>query len=228
MTDQNPNDPFPANPSRQSDQDGSHDMQWSDDEPFDDSPAWDESFYEIVEQIDRGQWPIKLPMAVELRFENGRPRVQVARPAMADEPADPRRMIMRVNCQVDQARLCQIVLERIASAAKRGESQLAGLALLSRIDQECFLETAAAHFANLPHDMDDTLRDDPALAGFLQDLHERGPDLIGEMIERTGAHDPAAGERLREVVLDAINEPPCRDELGLLAVAELVARLEAG
>ncbi len=189
---------------------------------------WDsnESFFKFVEQIDRGEWPVKVPLTVKLGIKNGRPSVLAAGDDSDDVPRAPEPPALSVTVSLDREKVRQIVLDVIESAARRGRSKLSGLALLARVDRECFLDSTARHFANLLRDTDETLRTDETLSEFLVDLHEWESELIGQCIERTAAVDRAAGDRLRSLILDAINEPPCRDELGLLAVAQLAERLE--
>ncbi len=189
---------------------------------------WDsnESFFKFVEQIERGEWPIEVPFTVKMGIKNGRPSVLAAGDVSDDVPGMPEPPALTVTMSLDWEKVRGIVLDVIESAARRGRSKLSGLALLARVDRECFLDNAARHFADLLRDTDEALRTDETLSEFLVDLHERESELIAACIEHTGAVDRTAGDRLRSLILDAINEPPCRDELGLLSVAQLVEQLE--
>lgn len=203
------------------------DEQHQDEGPQGDAaPEWDESFYRFVDQIERGEWPIQIPCAIELSTEGGRPRVRVKRNVSPDEQGTPERPLLRVNVRMDQAKMREILLERIAEGEKQGVSKLVGLMVMARIDREFFFESAANYFAQRLADGDDGLGDEAALAEFIVDLHERGPELIVEVVARTIAANRPAGERLRSAILEALDEPRCRDELGMLATAELGQRLE--
>jgi hypothetical protein len=192
-----------------------------------DQATWDESSYRFAEQIERGEWPIQVPFAIELGFEGGRPRMRVKRDVSEDDLGTPERPLLHVQVRMDQSKMLEIARESIADAEKRGLSKLVGFTVLARIDREYFLETAAEYFSRSLTGGDDALRNDTTLPGFIVDLHERGKEVIVTLVERTIAVNRTAGERLREVIVDAVNEPPCRDELGMLAAAELVERLES-
>jgi hypothetical protein len=189
--------------------------------------SWDESFYRFSDQIERGEWPIEVPFAIELGFDGRRPRTRrVMRNVSPDDHGTPERPLLHVNVRLDQSKMVEIALEHIAAAERRGLSRLVGLLVLARIDRASFLRHAAGYFAEALAAGDEALRDDATLSDFIVDLHHREADLVVELVERTIGADRAAGKRLRDVIMGAVNEPPCGDALGLLAVAELNERLE--
>jgi hypothetical protein len=222
--------------------DGSNDaMRFGDDlgERFDDDgssdegTAWSESLFGFMDQIERGEWPIEIPFAIEFGVKNGRPSILAARHVSQDDvPADdgdtdrPQPPVLRGIHTLDQAKVRRIVLDQLAAAERGGRSKLPGLTLLARVDRDCFLQTAAEHFVALLKETDRKLRSDTLLPEFVSDLHERDGELLVEMVSRTAAVDSIVGRCLREVLLDVISEEPCRDELGLLAVSTLTDRLE--
>jgi len=222
--------------------DGSHDaMRFDDDltERFDEDRSpdegapWGESLFDFMDQIERGEWPIEIPFAIEFGTKNGRPTILAARhvskdeaDAAGDDPHAAQPPVLRGVHRLDQAKARRIVLDQLASADRLGRSKLPGLTLLALVDRECFLQTAAEHFVELLSEADRKLRTDTLLPEFVRELHERNGELLVEMVSRTAAADSIAGGRLRDVLLEVISEPPCRDELGLLAVSTLSDRLE--
>jgi hypothetical protein len=190
----------------------------------DDDPEWDESSFDLVDRIERGEFPIEIPCTIDLPPD----KLGFAKESSQPDDAPPMPLFppLEIILKVDQSKLREIAIEIIDEAGREGRSKLGGLALLARIDGSRFLDTAARHFADTLAEGDDSLRSDPLLGDFIVDLHERGADRLVDVVERALALDRAAGERLRRVILNAINEPPCRDALGLLAVAALADRLE--
>jgi hypothetical protein len=97
---------------------------------------------------------------------------------------------------------------------------------LAPIDRDCFLETAAAHFDRLLGETDAALRCDRYLFGFVRELHELDNELVGDLVARTMRFDRAAGTRLRNVILELVEDPVAREHLGWLAAAAIAERLE--
>jgi hypothetical protein len=191
----------------------------------DDESRWDESFFELAEQIERGEFPIEIPCTIDLPLD----KLPLAvRPLESDDGAAPvpRFPPLQVKLRLDQPKLRDMAIEMIDEAGRQGRSKLGGLMLLARIDGNAFLDVAARHFAGMLARGDESLRSDTLLGEFVVDLQERGDQWLVQIVERTLAGNRAAGERLRAVILETLDEPACHDALGLLAVAELAERLE--
>jgi predicted transcriptional regulator len=188
---------------------------------------WDESFYQYVEQIEQGVEPVAIPFQVELGFDGQPPRVLGTRRGTGETPPPPRCCVINVTYQLTRTRLREIVLDQIADAKQQAKSPLAALALLARVDREGFLEQAALHVIEQFADSGRMRDGDEMLHEFIVDLHERDPALVVDLTRRALAKRPVTGEQFRELLFCALNEPPLRDELGLLAAAALVDELES-
>jgi hypothetical protein len=187
----------------------------------DDMPLpWDESPFELFEQLERGQWPIEIPFALEMGIEDGLPRIAVKRGADDGAPNTPERATLRGTMRLDRAQVRDILLEQLAAAADP-PAGLGLLRLLARVNRDAFLDAAAEFFAASSPPVEAA-----QLAPFITDLHERDAELLVEIIERTRQCNRRAGEQLRACMLEAIELPECRDELGMLAAAELAEQIE--
>jgi hypothetical protein len=97
---------------------------------------------------------------------------------------------------------------------------------LAPVDRQCFLETAAAYFAETLSQTDTLLRQDRYLYGFVRELHEADGEVIGDLVAKTMRRDATAGARLRRVILDLVDHPEAREHLGWLAAAAITDRLQ--
>ena len=61
---------------------------------------------------------------------------------------------------------------------------------LMPVDQQCFLETAAAYFAETLSQTDTLLRQDRYLYGFVRELHEADGEVIGDLVAETMRREP--------------------------------------
>ena len=191
---------------------------WTDDASSDDAGA------SFTEQIMRGIWPVRVSMPMEIYVEGSRPQVHPLRPGQGRRKPDSR--ILTIVVQIDRARVRELILEQIRSTRDPQESKLPDIMLLARVDRVCFLETAAAHFIDLLAETDAASRRDPWLVEFLRELHDYDVDLIPDLVAETIRADRAAGERLREVILETVNEPQAREHLGWLVAAAITQRLQ--
>jgi hypothetical protein len=187
-------------------------------------PEWDESSFDLVDRIERGEFPIEIPCTIDLPLDKLGFGKESSKPD--DAPPTPVFPPLEIVLKLDQSKLSEIAIEIIDEAGRQGRSALSGLSLLARIDGDAFLEVAARHFAHTLAEGDESLRADDLLGEFIVDLHERGEQWLADLVERTLDANRAPGERLRSVVLETLEEPSCRDALGLLAVAEIVERIE--
>ncbi len=187
----------------------------------DDTPLpWDESPFELFEKLERGQWPIETPFALEMGIEDGLPRIAVKHGADDGAPNTPEQATLRGTMRLDRAQVRDILLEQLAAAADT-PARLALLRLLARVDRDAFLGAAAASFTAGAQAVEAA-----QLALFITDLHERDAELLVEIIEHTRQQNRRAAEQLRASMLEAIELPECRDELGVLVAAELAERIE--
>jgi hypothetical protein len=196
-------------------------------EPGDDQAgdaARDEMIFHFCEQIERGEWPVKMPMRLELCVGDSRPRVRRLRPG--ESPSRPSSRIITIMVEFDREKVCEMMLEKFHSPPKPGSSRLPQLAGIQRVDHECFLRTGAAYFAETLADTGDSLRGDRWLLKFLGELHDHDEESIPELVSKTIAADRAAGTRLRDVILDALAEPHTREQLGWLVAGAITDRLQ--
>ncbi len=195
---------------------------------FEPELAWDESFYDYIEQIEQGVEPVSIPFQVELGFDGRPPRCVLGVSRRAGEtPMSPRRCVINVTYQLTRARLREIVLDQIADANQQRKPPWGALAMLARVDRETFFEHATTSIGEQFADDGRIGDEDEMLYEFVVDLHERDPALAVELTGRTLAKRLVAGARFREWLIGALDEPALRDELGLLAAAKLVEELEA-
>ncbi len=194
---------------------------------FEPELSWDESFYDYVEQIEQGVEPVSIPYQVELGFGGKPPRVLGVTRRAGQTSTSSRRCVINVTYQLTRARLREIVLDQIADAKQQSKPPWGALALLVRVDRETFFEQATTSISEQFADNGRIFGENEMLHEFVVDLHERDPALVVDVTRRTLAKRPVAGERFRELLLNALHEPSLRDELGLLAAATLVDELEA-
>jgi len=200
------------------------DRAWAGDPiPWADAPSPAESAANFCDQMRRGIWPIRVPMALEIYAEGSRPQVHPFEPGMRRHPDS---QIITLVLEYDRARVCEMLLEEIRRPRNPRESLLLELVGLAEIDRGCFLETGAEHFAKLLHETDEALRRDSYLFGFVRELHELDNEIIGDLVAATIELNRAAGRRLRDVVLDLVDRPKAREHLGWLAAAAIAERLQ--
>jgi hypothetical protein len=185
-------------------------------------------FWKLMEAIERGSWPLEIRFGIEavglpkkLRFRS----TILSEPEDAAEPEAPRGGLWAV-CRLSREKVQAMVVDRIRAARRAGQGVLVSLCLLSRLDRACFLELAAESFADLLQTSTSQLSQEEPLAGLVVDLHEVDPELVPQLVAHTIGVDPVAGERLRSLLLDALADPACADQLGLLTVHSLCERLE--
>jgi hypothetical protein len=135
--------------------------------------------------------------------------------------------VITIVLEFDRARVRDLMLEQIHSPHDPEDSMLIDLIGLAPVDRECFLETAAQHFAETLRCTDAPLRRDRCLFGFVRELHELDGEVIGDLVAETMRRDRTAGARLRGVILDLVDHPEAREHLGWLAAAAITDRLAA-
>ncbi len=194
--------------------------------PEDGRAEWDPEEFDVVEQLLRGSWPVRVPVVYELFFDG---QVIQMRSCTLDAPAPEgcrhRLVPALIPCGCAEMR---VMLERsVLEQCEQGESSVASLLLLANAHTEAFLRTAPNFFAGLfAPGMPDLARDSPFL-GFVVLLEERASGMLVPLIERTLDMDRAAGRRLREAALAVLDEHWVCDRLGWLRTGELIEALEA-
>jgi hypothetical protein len=185
---------------------------------------WDAADFDLLDQLLRGRFPVKVPISVELFMDRDVVYLRVNSPDQP--PAGQLRRTLNVLVPYDRMRLRDTFVKWVESRRDESESILSTLYFLALTHRESFLDTAAKHFAEiLAHD-DGRLGGDGRFVVFLMRLREYDTELIVELVERLMGARPSAGRRLRDAVLEAIDRPRVRDEIGWLAAAELAERLE--
>jgi hypothetical protein len=187
-----------------------------------------ELFWKLMEAIERGTWPLEIRFGIEviglppnLRFRS----TILSDSEDASEPEAPGGGL-RAVCRLSREKVQAMVVDRIRAARRAGQPVLVSLCLLSRLDRACFLELAAESFADLLRTSTSELPPDEPLAGLVVDLHEFDPELVPQLVAHTIRVDRVAGERLRWLLMDALVEPACADQLGLLTAQSLCELLE--
>ena len=178
----------------------------------------------VYEQIMSGRWPVEVPMDLEIGIEGT--RIYVRPPSASDDSPAVNRQIITVMIELDRSKVRQHLLYDIQQARSNNLSILPDLILLARVDKTCFLETATAHFVDLLAKEEPTQSLDPAFVSWLENLHQWDDALIGQVVDATRRADQAAGERLRDWILECVAEPAVREVLGWLVVAAIAESVE--
>jgi hypothetical protein len=190
-----------------------------------DAPSEDESAASFRDQLLRGSWPIRMPMSLEVYAEGSMPQVRSLKPGARRRHPDSH--IITIVLEFDRARVRELMLEKIQSPHGPGDSMLLDLLGLMLVDQQCFLETAATYFAETLSQTDANLRQNRYLYGFVRELHEADGEVIADLVAETMRRDRTAGARFRSVILDLVDHPEARENLGWLAAAAISDRLQA-
>lgn len=200
------------------DEQGPADDEWADAGTCDDPAA------SFIDQIMRGSWPVRMPLTLEIYAEGSRPQVHPLGPGQQRRRADSR--MITLVLEFNRAKVRELMLEQFHSPHDPGDSKLPDIIPLARVDRQCFLETAAAHFKDLLAKTDTDLRRDAWLVECLRELNDYEGDLIPDLVAETISADRAAGARLRDVILDTVSDPQAREHLGWLAAAAISERLQ--
>jgi hypothetical protein len=175
----------------------------------------------IHEQIMRRQWPVSVPMDLEIGVDGA--RIYVREPEPGQTEPGPNAHIIRLVLQLDRARIRRCILEKMQEGGD--EFVLSDLVMLARVDPDCFLEKAAAYFVDLLAKSPTPPWRDPYLPAWLEDLHVWDATLLGQLIEAVQSTNRAAGRRLRDIILDCVGDPQAREQLGWLVAAAITDQL---
>ena len=176
---------------------------------------------DLMEQVKNGASPILFHGEVPIHF-----------PPLADterglEPNDPPRqtIILKAAVRLTRERVrddfLQIILDEIADS----HSGLVAMTVLPHFGHEFLLEVASEFLAQLLA-LNDFGPEQDVLPEFLVELHEIDRELIGRLIAATTVIYRQSGDRLRAMIVEAVDGPYCLDRLGYLGTAELIQALE--
>ncbi|MGD9720830.1 MAG: hypothetical protein AB7O59_14160 [Pirellulales bacterium] len=179
---------------------------------------------DFFEQVVRGQWPVRVPVVMEIWAEGTEPRLRGLRPGDKRHNGDSQ--IITIHLEFDRAKVREMMLADVHAADRRPSSKLPHMAGLIWVDRDCFLQTAAAHFVETLANGDEPLRRDSWFMEFLRELYECDADLIVEVVAATLARESAAGARLRDLILERLSDPQVCDHLGWLGAAMVTERLQ--
>lgn len=185
---------------------------------------YDEVTLSFCEQIVRGNWPVRLPAVMEIYAEGPHPRLHALR--RGEERRCATSQLITIYLEYDRTQVRDLMLENLHEHDDPTRSKLPHLVGLMRVDRQCLLETAAAHFVETLAESDAPLLGDGWLMEFLREVVDYDEDLIPELVAETLRNSRSAGQRLRDVVLDIVDRPGVRDHLGWLVVATLTDRLQ--
>lgn len=195
--------------------------QWGD--PGSDSQdSGEQPFPSLNEQLARGQWPVRLPVQIEIYVEGWTPRFVVVEPGRRRHPSS---QVITLVLEYDRARICEMVIESIHERLDSGASVLLDLIGLLHLDRDAFLGTAIGHFARLLREAGKDLLRDPDLPVFVRELHDFDEQLIAEVVMATSRVDRIAGQRLRDVLCELLDCADVREHLGWLTADNITERL---
>jgi hypothetical protein len=203
------------------------DCQWPpDDEVHDerDGPLG-EMTLSFCEQIVQGNWPVRLPAVMEIYAEG--PHLRLHALGRGEERRRATSQIVTVYLEYDRAQVRDLMLESLDEHDSQTRSKLPYMVGLARVDRQCFLDTAAAHFVKTLTETDATLLEDRWLMEFLRELVDYDADLVPDLVAETLNKSRPTGDRLRDVILDLVDRPGVREHLGWLVAATLTERLQA-
>jgi hypothetical protein len=187
--------------------------------------AREELMRRFSECLENDSWPLVVEFALDIRVERGNllPRIRL----LPSDPPDPP-PATSVRIAVAHTRECfrRAALDDFHKDVRDRRPVFESLALLVRLDHECFVQVAAQYFAERLASPENDLPGADRLAYWVGYFDDVDPELLGEVVARTRALCRRAADRLRKLLLDAIEEPECLEELGLLAAQALRDRLE--
>jgi len=190
----------------------------------DDDGDWDAADFDVAGQVLRGRFPVRVPLSFEIYIAGNELCMRKNEPGQP--PVGPFRKIVNVLYPFDRMSIRDRLVKVVAARRKMGDVAPSSLHYLALTHRESFLATAVEHFAKILDNCYEELAGSRDFAVLLVQLHEHDADLIVDLVCRTMAIDRVAGRRLRDVMLERIDEPRVRNEIGWLEAATLVERLE--
>jgi hypothetical protein len=185
---------------------------------------WEAAEFDLVDQLERGTFPVIVPISVELFMEKDVVYLRANSPGQP--PAGRIRRVVNLQVPYDRRQLCDTLIALVESRGKSDDPALSILHFLALTDRASFLTTAAKFFVDVLDQGQKRFTAGRRLSAWLARLHEHDAELIPELVERLMQLQRAAGRRLRDAILEALDLPGARDNFGWLAAADLVERLE--
>ncbi len=176
--------------------------------------------------VKDGTFPLEVQFAMDYFVDSDglrcRTRVLPSEPPSCPEPV----MTVEACYRFHFEQFRQAVIDRIRRDVEQRRVALYSLVSLAQIDRDAFCEVAPRHFADRLESSENEFPDVEHLPLFVLLLHDLDPALPAELLTGTWALSRRAAARLRGMLLDAMDEPQCAEELGLLAAQTLRDRLE--
>jgi len=180
---------------------------------------------QIRNQIDAGVWPPVVDFAMEVSSGPQGLNVRYV-PAADGEPDRPEGMILRGTVNLEPRVIAEKLCNRIREDFRAGQPVLTQLAATLLLDSECFLAVSSQFFADVLQANDLDWRVDNDFGEFVAGVCHNDSDLISQLVDRTQAIHPVAGDRLRLLMLAPLSEPSWADRIGHLTAAALREQLE--
>jgi hypothetical protein len=177
----------------------------------------------FIEQFERGTWPIRMPIGMEFYAEGWHIRCRNCE--VDDEPRMPGGQVITVILKLDRVAVRDILLNQLNELDDPAR-KLGRIITLVQVDRRCFLDTIAAYFVSTLGGSGQPPLDERRLAGAVGYLNEFDAEVVPQMVAETINADRVAGMRLRELILDVVNEQDVRERMGWLVVATLTDRLQ--
>ena len=176
--------------------------------------------------VEKGVFPLEVQFAMDYFLDGDRLRCRTrllpSEPPSWPEPV----MVVEGIYRFHFEQFRHMVIDQIRGDVRQRRAALSNLVSLAEIDRDCFREVAAEYFSERLESPENELDDDEHLPLFVLFLHDVDPALPAEMVAGTWALSRRAAARLRGMLLDAMDEPQCADELGWLAAQALRDRLD--
>ena len=180
----------------------------------------------MQECIEKGTFPLEVQFALDFFADGDRLRCRT-RVLPSDPPSSLRPVLVVEGVykfRFDQFQ--QAVIDRIRKDVGERQAGLYSMVSLARIDGDSFCELAPEYFVDRLESPENELPEAEHLPLFVLFIHDVDPELLPQLVTRTKAISRRAAVRLRNMLLDAMDEPQCAEELGWLAAQTLRDRLE--
>lgn len=181
----------------------------------------------MQECVETGTFPLEVQFALDYFVDGERLRCRT-RVLPSDPPTSPPPVLVIdavYKYRFEQFR--QAVIDRLGRDVRQHRAPIACLVSLARIDADCFCELGGEYFAGRLESPENEPPHEP-LPLFVLFVHDVDPEMLSGLVARTQAISPPAASRLRMLLLNAIDDPSCADELGLLAAQSLRDHLDQG
>ncbi len=190
----------------------------------DDDSLGDDADFDLAEQLVRGSFPLRVPLALEIYVDGA--WVCMRKSAPNQPPRARHRRIVHVSVPLERMEVRDILLRHLKRPYPGQELAPHTLYLLAMTHRPSFLAAAAGHFVDVLARGCCDLAGDRWFGLLLAKLCELDETLIVDLVEETLLVSRAAGRQLRDAVSAAIDQPRLREAIGWLVTAALTERLE--